>query len=56
MEISKAQKLKREAQLRINEILNALADETGCDVKLDVTEYCYFGESVKYETIVTLTV
>ena len=36
MEISKAQKLKREAEMRIDEILNALSDETGCNIDVDV--------------------
>jgi len=36
MEISKAKKLQREAQMKIDEILNVLSKETECHLRVDV--------------------
>ena len=55
MEISKAKKLAREAQMQIDEILNNLSKKTGCHVEVDVDDINTMGEAMPiYITDITL--
>jgi len=58
MEISKAKKLAREAQMQIDEILNNLANETDCFIQLDVDTHTVMGREYpsQYITDITLTI
>ena len=57
MEISKAKKLAREAQMQIDEILNDLSNKTECHVQLDVDSVNRVMEELRpiYITDITLT-
>ena len=46
MEISKAKKLPREAQMQIDEIVNELAKKTSCHLKIDFDIVQNLGDNV----------
>lgn len=57
MEISKAKKLQREAQMQIDEILNNLAKETECHIRVDVDSREFLGKPIPdYITDITLMI
>lgn len=58
MEISKAKKLEREAQMQIDEILNNLVKETGCFIQIDVYNRTFMGNEIptQYVTDITLMI
>ena len=56
MEISKAKKLAREAQMQIAEILNDLSDKTDCFIQLEVDTHTVMGRECQSITDITLTI